>query len=63
VNFYSITINGWSSQKSKHYLNFFVYYCHQKEIKKVALWIEFVDALTIDGNEIVEIIKKVVKQF
>jgi hypothetical protein len=27
------------------------------------LWIEFVDTLAIDGNEIVEIIKKVVKQF
>jgi hypothetical protein len=62
VKFYSMTIDGWTSHQSQHYLNFFIYF-NGKEIVKVALWIKVVEVFTINENEIKRIIQEIVKKF
>jgi hypothetical protein len=63
VKFYSMTIDGWSSNQAKHFINFILFYHNRTEVVKVALTVEFVDALIIDGEEINKILQGVIQKF
>jgi hypothetical protein len=45
-----MTIDGWSSNQAKHFINFILFYHNETKVVKVALTIKFVNVLIIDGE-------------